>query len=221
MHAESTSILNHEGHAFKVEIMTDSHYPAPWEMSNTHGPVREARRTGAGYSPKRPGERPLNSPRRGESFYFYDWQAAIQTALKDGWGHPGGSEAARGLSSGQIAAAAVQADFEYLRSWLADEWHYVGVCVSHEASGEHVSLWGIESTDTAYHETVARELAGDIIASDGFKAWRERLAARERAQNLASRLVSIAADCDGLNLDNADRETLESAAETLEILAKG
>jgi len=183
-HAEYSRTFEACGHPFKLEVFHDSHAPAPWEMSDGHGPVRAIPRNSA--SGKRPGERPLDTHSDGSPHLLYDWGTAHATAMRDHWRPskcPDGVQTRRTL-----AAAAVAEDFAYLRGWVRDEWHYVGVCVTHEASGAHASLWGIESTDTAYHLTVANELAADICADPKFKAWRQLLADCERALDCADRL---------------------------------
>jgi hypothetical protein len=185
-HSEYSQTFEAHGHPFKLEVFHDAHAAAPWEMSDMHGPVRQI----GSNDPMRPGERWLTDPHYGQG-WVYDWEGAIKIALRDKWGHPQMTSPPN-LSANQIAAAAVQADFEYLRAWLRDEWHYVGVCVTHEASGAHASLWGIESTDTAYHLTVANELAADICADPKFKAWRKLLADCERALDVADALDRIA-----------------------------
>jgi len=180
-HSEYSQTFEAHGHPFKFEVFHDAHAAAPWEMSDGHGPVRVALR-----EDKRPGEWILGASGSRDYWYLYDAAAAQLIARRDGWQpreHPDGIQTRRTL-----AAHAVQADFEYLREWLRDEWHYVGVCVTHEASGAHASLWGIESTDTAYHLTVANELAADICADPKFKAWRQLLADGERALDCADRL---------------------------------
>jgi hypothetical protein len=58
------------------------------------------------------------------------------------------------------AAAAAMADFERLRGWCNDEWHWCGVVVTLNTGGtEHeASLWGIESDADDYIEEVISDL---------------------------------------------------------------
>lgn len=65
------------------------------------------------------------------------------------------------------AAGAAMRDFERLRDWCNDGWHYVGVVVelldlNGKPTGRDASLWGIESDAGDYFEEVAREIAGEI-----------------------------------------------------------
>lgn len=63
----------------------------------------------------------------------------------------------------EYAAGAARADFERLRAWCLDEWHYVGVRVSLlNATGGSEALWGIESDSEDYIREVARELADEV-----------------------------------------------------------
>ena len=70
------------------------------------------------------------------------------------------------------AIRAVEEDYEYLRGWCADEWEYVGVvvCLCDDDGNPdggpdtQASLWGIESNSGGYLNTVARELADEIMA---------------------------------------------------------
>jgi hypothetical protein len=180
--AEYSQLFEAHGHPFKLEVFHDAHAPAPWEMSDGHGPVRQI----GPNDPMRPGERWLTDPHYGQG-WVYDWEGAIKIALRDKWGHPQMTSPPN-LSANQIAAAAVQADFEYLRAWLRDGWHYVGVCVTHEASGAHTSVWGIESKETAYHLIVASECAADIVTDPKFLAWRKLLTDCEWALDVSDRL---------------------------------
>lgn len=173
MNPFKTELKEHRGHTIRIEWHYDESVGPPWEYHrDSHGPVRPSRT-----NDKRPGERPL-----GEG-YWYDWQTAIQTARKE-WdlcdndkqalaarlGKPADT-----LTAGEIAVEAVRRDYEYLREWYNDEWHWCGYTVTitdpegAETDGE--SLWGIASTDTdemegeAFANAVAdldRELSGQF-----------------------------------------------------------
>lgn len=202
---------------FKVEIVTDEDMNPPWENSDGHGPVRRVERTGAGYGPPRKGEVRMNEPERGCDLFYYDWQAALAKALKDGWG--GINPVPEGLTRFQRAQRAVGEDFAYLCGWLRDDWHYVGVTVTHAASDSCASLWGIESESAhlgalAWQQSIAKELIGDIQVLPGFIGWCDRVAAREQAPIVAKRLRRIADD-------TLYPVSLRKAAALLETLAKG
>lgn len=208
-------IINVNGTPFEMSIVADDNNDAPWLRSDTHGPVRCVSRVAKG-----PHELILGPSGSRDYWYLYDAAKAQQIALRDGWGADT-NEPDRGYreSKRQRAARAVRADFEYLRGWVQDEWQYVGVVVIHTASGSGASLWGIESEGahpaaTAYHMTVAHELAEEITQSATFEAWRERIKAREDALDMADHLRSIATD-------TLYPTTLCIAARLLETLARG
>jgi hypothetical protein len=161
------------GRRFRVHVVDDDTNEAPWERHDGHGPVRHV------YSyhsrpEKRPGERVMHS-NRGDH-WLYDWQAACKLAREDGW------NAKPYDAPGQIERA-VQADFDYLRRWLSDDWRYIGVCVELlDDEGEPVTerydyaLWGIESDADDYIGEVAKELAGECANAEGITTKQRRAA---------------------------------------------
>lgn len=157
MQPEFTFTFTHAGLEFNAYVEADDRNEAPWENEDGHGPVRVVSHSLDGA--KRPGERVLHTD--GHTSWLYDWQAACAMARTDGW------NAAPYDAPGRIERA-VTADFKRLRDWLRGEWFYVGVCVTRagEPASERYAhaLWGIESDSPDYHQQVAAELAGDIIA---------------------------------------------------------
>lgn len=142
-----------------VELPCDSDHGAPWEECDGHGPVSEWTRRA-----KRPGEWTLSSDRGSKR--YYDFAEAVKIARKDGWGLCPKVLAkltvglGRPPTKGEIAVAAVERDFEILRGWANDEWHYVGVCVKiFDSEDEEVwdgSVWGVED-NTGYWKELALE----------------------------------------------------------------
>ena len=138
-----------------------------------HGPVSDWRRAGWRGADKRPGERPLVTDHG--STRFYDWKAAIEIAKRDGWGAP---EKVRkewdkkGIvpTKGMIAEAAVQADYEWLKAWCEDRWHWACVhVVLLDDDGEEMdfvsySVAGICSEDKEGILMYAKELAGEVLS---------------------------------------------------------
>lgn len=144
------------GYTFRFKTERDEFMGAPWEEHDGHGPVSAWTTREKG-----PGERVLAAARHGRRRY-YDFAEAVRIARRDGWGPPVPGESKR-----QQAARAVEEDFEYCRSWAADEWEWLGVVVTLEGEGrdERESRWGIESlSDPAYFVEVAYELAGEILS---------------------------------------------------------
>ena len=160
--------FEHAGKTFLAEIYTDNDTGAPWENSDGHGIV-----SGWETRSKLPGEWVLSEDRRARR--FYDAQETMKKARAEKWGLDAPDLAklceslGRPATRGEIVAAAVRADFEFLRGWCNDEWYFVGVCVraldaDWDAIGEPFdhALWGIESGNADYIREVAIELASEI-----------------------------------------------------------
>ena len=119
------------GCTLNVRTEYDDTMGQPWEEHDGHGPVSELTTRD-----KRAGERVLCTDR--SSKRYYDFAEAMRIARRDGWGLTKEKLAAleRGMgrkaTKGEIFAAAVESDFEHLRSWCADEWHWIGVIVTLE-----------------------------------------------------------------------------------------
>ena len=73
------------------------------------------------------------------------------------------------MTARQYAAAAALADFDRLRRWCDNQWHYVGVIVESLDADEDVidsaSIWGIESDADDYLDEVAQDLAAELLAA--------------------------------------------------------
>ncbi len=162
------------GYSALIKVIHDEDHGAPWEECDGHGEVSEWTTRA-----KRPGEMVLHEDRGSKR--YYDFQAAIAIAKRDGWDAP----PYKNGTKGEQAHRAVLRDFEYLRAWCNDEWRYVGVCVSVTRNGVSVggdSLWGIESSDD-YWQDVAREMIETAVTDD--KAARNaarRAAHREKIE---------------------------------------
>lgn len=193
------------GFNFRAYVVADDDSRRPWEDCDGHGPVREVSKDYSGHIEKRPGERPLYIGDRNEYSFAYDWQAAMREALRDEWGTKNGRQP--GETRRQYAARAVQADFDFLRGWCCDHWHYVGVCVARlDDDGEecqspyHYALWGIESCAGDYLREVAAEQAhqclsdADLLPEQRREAWRKALReARERKHWAARGALTVGA----------------------------
>ena len=153
----SEQMESREGFDLSFDILPDDTMGAPWQEHDGHGDVSEWTTRA-----KRPGELVLRSDcgkRR-----FYDFAGSVATALAEGWDakpYNTGQETKR-----QQAAKAARADFERLRAWCNDEWHWCGVQVSVSRKGTHLgsaSLWGIESDAGEYLTKVAEELVPEAL----------------------------------------------------------
>lgn len=136
----------------------------PWEREDGHGSV-----TDWVHREKKAGEILLCSDRSAKR--FYDFAGAMVIAKRGHWGLADDALAqltrklGHAPTKGQLAEAAVLADFLYLEGWANDRWHYIGVVVTlRNPDGEEVeteSLWGVEDSGTYYQE-VAEELAEEL-----------------------------------------------------------
>lgn len=177
-----------------VRVDPDDDMPPPWEASDGHGPVSEWRvyKPRDGDRGKRPGERVLHQD--GPHARFYDFAEAVRIAKRDGWGvattqcqyvssiglpyemcTADALPLERGCAAhggkvptpGEIAAAAAEQDFQFLRRWCNDEWHYVVVSVElQDSDGETVerdALCGVED-DTDYWREEAAEMINALAA---------------------------------------------------------
>ena len=175
--------FQHNGCKFVASLYYDCDAGPPWEECDGHGPVRYEKRN---RQVTRAGERVIHEDRHGT--YLYDWAAATKTARREGWDSPPYKVGTRG----EQAARAVEADFQYLRGWLRDDWCYCGVAVQAlDDNGDPVgkkydhAVWRIESNSHDYWQEVARELADEILA--GFTAENETRQDRLLAELCESR----------------------------------
>jgi hypothetical protein len=164
-----------QGREFVVYHAYDDTGEVPWEMCDGHGPVSEWRRYSKGYSdyPKAPGELVLCQD--GGHARFYDFEAAVKLARKDGWDTAPYKQG----TPGERAHRAAMADYKYLADWCNNRWYYVGVIVEHGDKCE--SCWGIESFADEYLKETARGLADAIR--------HQLLAERKQAREVAHRLI--------------------------------
>lgn len=139
-----------DGYYAIVECPYDEDHGAPWDEIDGHGPVSDWTSRH-----KAPGEWVLCSDRHSKR--YYDHAEAMRIAKRDGWGIADEEKAeieaclGRNMTKGEIAAASVQKDFDYLYGWCDNQWHWIGVSVQIYHDGLELfedSRWGIEdSTD--------------------------------------------------------------------------
>jgi hypothetical protein len=137
-----------QGYSVRVKVEYDEHADAPWDMSDGCGPVSDWRSKAS----KAPGERVLAED-HGRA-RFYDFAAAVKLARKDGWGAEGDA----GMKPGEKAAHAAEKDFEFLRGWCTDQWHYVVVGVEVSRNGAVLYMdycGGIENLGDYWREFAA------------------------------------------------------------------
>ena len=160
--------FTYEGFNFIMELEYDTDHEPPWK-DDGHGVVSEWHPKDS----KRPGERILYQD--SSSCCFYDWQATMLRARKDGWGV---EKPPPGLTKRAIAALAVEHDFDRMRRWCNDEWWYVGVAVMRDEydSTEQRSLWGIESDCEDYIREVRNKLAEELLPDNRMERFMRKAA---------------------------------------------
>lgn len=155
--------FEHKGHDFTVTYEHDDNHGEPWKECDGHGIISEwtAR-------DKRAGERVIASD--GSRKRFYDIEATMKLARRDGWGLAPDELAKLTVKLGrtptkrEVTAESVERDYEFLRGWCDNEWHYVGVIVAlAKFPDEDRALWGVESNSASYLDEVARELADELL----------------------------------------------------------
>lgn len=179
-----------KGLTFRVSIESNDDMGAPWKEHDGHGSVRTIN-SWTGCDAKAPGERVLH--KNHPTVWLYDWQGAMATAKRDGWGLGDDEKAklaaklGRAPTDGDVRTEAVQRDFDYCRRWLENDWYWCGVVVTlldidGEPTSERESLWGIESDAYDYHAETAKELAGEIASRIGRRKYVETRATRQRVR---------------------------------------
>lgn len=171
MEAYETGTFVHNNRNYHFSLYYDDHMGAPWKEHDGHGPVSDHlhHAFGMGSKPsKAPGERILYWERG--TYRTYDVAEATRIAKRDGWGLGKDDEAAlaqrlgRAPTRKQIIAEAVQRDFDYIRGWCTDEWHWCWMEVTHPDTALTAILGGLVSSEDEHLEEVRRELAEEVAA---------------------------------------------------------
>jgi hypothetical protein len=162
-------IIEVDGYRFMVGIDHDQDMGAPWDEHDGHGPVSEWTSRD-----KRPGEVKVNSERG--SYRYYDLAEANRIAKRDGWGlaEKDKAELAKQLgrepTRGEIRAAAVRKDLDYIEGWCNDSWQWQWVRVvlvvgedDEEDTSFEDSLGGIDGSDDDYIEECARDMIDGLV----------------------------------------------------------
>jgi len=159
-------VLDSEGRKFRIEHHYDTEYPNyPWESlyDFAHGPVSDWTKRA-----KRPGEWVLSADKHGYKRY-YDFAQAMKIARADDWESIRHSYPAK--LRGKQYEAAVTLDYERMRDWCNDKWHYMGITVTpltedgDELRSKEQGTWGIESdSDPAWIQEIEENLLRDVGA---------------------------------------------------------
>ena len=154
----------HEGREYVLRVYEDHDIEEPWNHDDGHGVVSEWT-----VREKRPGERVLNVDNVDKGLKrYYDIEASTEIALKDNWGcspeYMDSLRRTRGRepTRREIAAKAVEQDFDRLRAWCNDDWVWACIEVADCETGVTAHLGGLESDYPDYMRECAHDLAEDI-----------------------------------------------------------
>lgn len=172
-----------DGRKYRIEWQYDDTFGRPEGESDGHGVCADIN-----FDPKTFGEdhdpedgeldleevvrhkmmRVLDTASRRQTWYrVYDVWETMKVAKADGWRdlkweaeHPNATEEEKLM-------AAVDADFNYLKGWYNDDWHWCGITVilldeEGDPTEDEASLWGLCSDDDECHEEVIKELVSEI-----------------------------------------------------------
>lgn len=142
----------YEYRGYRIEITAewDDNMGEPWKEHDGHGIVSEWTTRD-----KAPGEWLLCQDH--SSKRFYDYKGTLAVARLDGWGlSPDqlkvfGRKLGRKPTRKEITAEAVKRDYEYLRAWCNDEWHWMGyttrITPPDGGAFDGDSCWGFDDED--------------------------------------------------------------------------
>lgn len=147
-------IITRDKLRFRIRFEPDEDHEPPWEDGDGQGIVSQWTTRN-----KLPGERVLHTDRSAKR--YFDWKGTVAKAKLEGWGLCDEEKAKLGVKLGraptakEITEAAVEANFEWMRRWCNDDWHYVGIVIerlsnvgAEDDEGTVVdSCWGFEDSD--------------------------------------------------------------------------
>jgi hypothetical protein len=131
-------------YSYQLSMYYDCESQAPWHNQELLGAVSvwTAR-------PKAPGEKVLNSENLEKR--YYDYQKAVNQCKADGL-------------TNEEASKAADCEFQYLKDWCDDKWHYLLLEAKNLATGEQSSIGLIESqTENCRINELFRDLLYDLI----------------------------------------------------------
>jgi hypothetical protein len=152
------------GFSIIVDVPQDDSLGEPWSEHDGHGIVSKWRYIDS----KKAGERILCSD--GSHTRFYHMQETMQKAREENWGC--GEDSHTHKTKGERVACAVEQDFQHMQDWCENRWTWVGITViltytDNDGEVEEVandSLWGMESDDTDYLNSEARNMAAMLLS---------------------------------------------------------
>ena len=186
------------GIQFEVKIVPSHDAQKPWEDAG-NGSVREASASWTGHPALKAGEKVLHQNRH--HYWIFDYAGATKQAKAESWGIGDDGWAAltkklgREPTSKEVTKAAVDKNFDYLKSWLSNDWGYVDVGITpiQLIAGVMVHVgetrWlccvqDLDSGDVIAAQEIANDYAIDILAErseQGYWNSRDVLIVKESA----------------------------------------
>jgi len=156
--------IDDDGSRFRVEYEYDHDADYPWENAASYyqGIVSDWTTRD-----KRPGELLLCESRGFKR--YYDFQGSLKRAKDEDWDSVSLlPKKERGIE----LVCLVREDYERIRDWCNDKWHYMGIVAfpltadGDELRSQEQSTWGIESdTDPAFIQEQTAWLLSDVGAN--------------------------------------------------------
>lgn len=183
----STVTVN--GVNFTVSIEPDYDMRLPWEEMDGLGVIRQSSKIhSCGYSDKRPGERPMNSPDRKCYQFYYDVQATIKKAIAEGWGLSDehkqmlSARLGRQPTKREIICEAVERDFNFCSGFINNDWQYYSVSIYPEGEENEYDycLGGVDDYVDSYPGEVALELIDNYFYDLAKQQKQEKINSRFR-----------------------------------------
>lgn len=149
-------VVTVDGFEIEYRFEYDSDSGPPWADPEEDAPLmRYADRHRMWDSSKKTGERPINAPRGG--VYLFNWKLATERAHKEKWNAPP-------YDAPNRIERAVQNLFDYYKSYVNEDWHYVGIEVRLVLHPQYRhDVWGFE-TYKDYHKESVTELASELVS---------------------------------------------------------
>ena len=149
-------VVTVDGFEIEYRFEYDPDSGPPWANPEEDAPLmRYTDRHCRWDSTKKAGERPINAPRGG--VYLFNWKLAAERARKEKWN-------AQPYDAPNRIERAVQSLFDYYKSYINEDWHYVGIEVRLVLHPQYRhDVWGFE-TYKDYHKKSVNEMASELVS---------------------------------------------------------
>lgn len=149
-------VVTVDGFEIEYRFELDNDNGPPWANPEEDAPLmRYASRYRIFDNTKRSYERPLADGHGGT--YFFNWKLAAERARVEKWNTPP-------YDAPNRIERAVQSLYDYYKSYINDDWHYVGIEVRLVRHPQYRhDVWGFE-TYKDYHKESVMEMASELVS---------------------------------------------------------